>query len=190
MPNLPLLFIDKVKQNQKEFEKKVLEVSKNLSINPNWLMYIMYHESGINPSIRNKNGGATGLIQFMPSVAVSLGTTTDSLAQMSNVQQMDYVQKFFWSKRGQFKSVVDMYLFTFYPYAIGKPDDYIFGSERGIERAKLIAKVNWHPEGKDVVSLGEWKQHVIDSIKTRVPVEYHQNIFSGSIQTDALKKKE
>ena len=80
-----------------------------------------------------------------------------------------------------------MYLFTFYPYAIGKPDSYIFGSEKGLDHAKLIARLNWHPAGKEVTTLGEWKAYLTDSIKKQVPAEYSTNIFSEAINT--VKKK-
>jgi len=53
-------------------QEKLEEVSKNLHINPNWLMAVMWHESGINPARQNKSGGASGLVQFMPATAKAL----------------------------------------------------------------------------------------------------------------------
>jgi hypothetical protein len=40
-------------------------------------------------------GRATGMIQFMPSTAKKLGTTTRALYAMSAPQQMEYVQRYF-----------------------------------------------------------------------------------------------
>ena len=54
----------------------------------------MNSESGINSKAHNNNGGATGLIQFMPSTAKHFGTTTAALKNMTPIQQMDYVEKY------------------------------------------------------------------------------------------------
>jgi len=49
---------------------------------------------------------------------------------MSNVQQLDYVYKYFNSlgATGKMKSVYDLYLVTFFPIALGKPDDWTLQS--------------------------------------------------------------
>ena len=47
-----------------------------------------------DPYIRN-NLGYTGLIQFGNDAASGLGTTTDTLRNLSRVQQMDFVYKYF-----------------------------------------------------------------------------------------------
>jgi hypothetical protein len=55
----------------------------------------MESESGISSTVLNKAGsGATGLIQFMPATARGLGTSTEALAKMSAVEQLDYVEKY------------------------------------------------------------------------------------------------
>ncbi|MGC8160121.1 transglycosylase SLT domain-containing protein, partial [Salmonella enterica] len=73
-------------ENKVEFTDKVKTISTELGINHNWLMFVMWFESKLNPQAVNPISGATGLIQFMPSTARSLGTTTDVLRRMSNVQ--------------------------------------------------------------------------------------------------------
>ena len=77
----------------------------------------MYSECGLNPQSRNSNGGATGLIQFMPSTARSLGTTTDALAQMSGVEQLEYVDKYLgqYLDEGGNYSAGDLYTTVFLP---------------------------------------------------------------------------
>ena len=47
---------------------------------------------------------ATGLIQFMPKTAKNLGTSTQQLFKMSNVQQLDYVYKYFLSAKADYKT--------------------------------------------------------------------------------------
>ena len=53
---------------REDFISKLVEVSNNLNINPNWLITTIVLESGINVDNRNKNGdGANGLIQWIPN---------------------------------------------------------------------------------------------------------------------------
>lgn len=126
--------------NQDLFMAKVRTISASLQIDPIWLLSCMYLESNINPQAVNKMGGATGLIQFMPSTAKNLGTTVEQLYQMSGVQQLDYVYKYLKPYAGRMKQLTDVYLAIFFPIAIGKPDSYILQS--GSQSASLIAKYN------------------------------------------------
>lgn len=116
----------------KEFRDKVKKICKELGINPNWLMHLMYFESAktFSPSVRNATSGATGLIQFMPSTARGLGTSTAQLAQMSAVGQLDYVKKYLKQYPVHLaKSYGELYLSVFYPLALKKDDNFILGSQ-------------------------------------------------------------
>ena len=117
-----IAFEEYVKENKEEFINKVIKISGELGIDPNWLMFVMWFESKLNPQAVNPISGATGLIQFMPNTARSLGTTTDVLRHMSNVQQLDYVLAYLRPYKGRMKRWIDVYLAVFYPKAIGKPD--------------------------------------------------------------------
>ncbi len=124
---MALIYENKVPSSyRKAFVEKVKKISANLGIDPNWLMAIMYFESAgtFSPSITN-NIGATGLIQFIPSTAKGLGTSTSALRSMTAVQQLDYVEKYLKPYRGKFKSYIDVYFAVFFPLAIGKPDDWV-----------------------------------------------------------------
>lgn len=77
-----------------EFLKRVKQIAKNLNCNYKDLLAIMNSESGLNSKAVNPHGGATGLIQFMPATARSLGTTTEKLKNMSPIEQLDYVEKY------------------------------------------------------------------------------------------------
>ncbi len=115
-------FIEYVKENKKEFALKVTDICNQLNIKPNWLMFVMWFESKLNPQAVNPISGSTGLIQFTPSTARGLGTTTDVLKRMSNVQQLDYVLAYLRPYKGRMRTWVDVYLAVFYPRAMGKPD--------------------------------------------------------------------
>ncbi len=124
-----MIFENLVTENKAAFLAKVKEVATYLLINPDWLMFVMYFETAHTMSDHIQNRiKATGLIQFMPATAIGLGTTVDALKEMSNVDQMDYVQKFLARFRGQYHNFVDLYCAVFWPAAVGKPDTYTITS--------------------------------------------------------------
>lgn len=77
-----------------------------------------------DPAKRNPGSSATGLIQFMAATAKSLGTTTDALAAMTAVEQLDYVRTYFKPYAGRMRSLSDVYMAILWPAAIGKPNDW------------------------------------------------------------------
>jgi hypothetical protein len=86
---------------------------------------------------------ATGLIQFMPFTAKSLGTSVDSLKNMSAIQQLKYVEQFYNKHRNLIpliSSPEEAYLLVFYPAAVGKPDNYVLGDTS--RKRAIIAKQN------------------------------------------------
>jgi hypothetical protein len=116
-------------EDPQAFIAKLYEICKRLQINPNWLLIVMWKESKINPKAINKNGGASGLIQFMPKTAKGLGTSIDKIREMTAVEQLEYVYKYFKPYVGKIKSAQDLYLATFFPVAMGKEDDFILQSK-------------------------------------------------------------
>ena len=109
-----------------EFKEKVVEISDRLDMNPDDLMGIMAFESYIDPTTVNSIG-ATGLIQFMPSTAKWLGTSTDDLAKMSAIEQLDYVEKYFKSFTGNLNDISDAYMTVLLPVAVGKDREFALG---------------------------------------------------------------
>ena len=110
------------------FRQRVLVMAVRLAAQANDPMAVMGFESGrtFSPSVRNAAGsGAVGLIQFMPQTAAALGTSTNDLAEMTAVQQLDYVEKYFLPRKGKLKTLGDVYSAVLWPAAIGKPDEYV-----------------------------------------------------------------
>jgi hypothetical protein len=107
-----------------QFKSKVIAICRGLGCDPSHLMSSMAFETGetFAPDKVNRLSGATGLIQFMPSVAKSLGTTTDELADMTAIDQLDFVEKYFQPYRGRMTTVSDVYMAILWPKAIGKPE--------------------------------------------------------------------
>ena len=119
-----------VMQDDPEFAGEVQRLATKYSVNPMALLAVMDFETGGTFDVAQKNAagsGATGLIQFMPKTARSLGTSVEELAGMSRAEQMVYVEKYldqFAGKiRGQ-KGVDDIYMAVLWPAAAGKPDGY------------------------------------------------------------------
>jgi hypothetical protein len=106
------------------FKAKVIEICNRLDCDPSHLMACMAFETGerFRSNVRNPASSATGLIQFMEPIARSLGTTTAELAAMSEVDQLDYVLKYFRRHRGRLNSLSDVYMAILWPAAVGKPD--------------------------------------------------------------------
>jgi len=128
-----MLYEEKIKSNKDAFIAKVINISQKLGIEPEWLMQVFVNESGVNHQAVNSVSGATGLIQFMPDTATSLGTSVAALKAMTNVQQLDYVYKYLSPYAGRINSYIDLYFTVFFPLAIGKPDDWVF------QTSKLLA---------------------------------------------------
>lgn len=121
--------------NSKEFKDKLQVVAKNLGFKTEWLLKIMKKESGMNPHIENKIG-CVGLIQFCPDKrrgsTKTIGLKTYNLQDVKNmdaVGQLDVVEAFYRPYARKINSYTDLYLFTFFPKAFGKPDDYVIGGE-------------------------------------------------------------
>jgi hypothetical protein len=117
------------------FLDKVIEICKKLTFDPLDLIAAMYLETGgtMDPAIKNPLGSATGLIQFIESTAGGLGTTTAKLAQMTRVEQLDYVELYFkkagWpSKSVPVPSLSNVYLTIFLPKYKTASDDTVIAS--------------------------------------------------------------
>ncbi len=110
------------------FLNRVEAVARKVPMDPLHLLAIIDFETGgtFSPSIRNAAGsGATGLIQFMPKTARDLGTSTDALARMSDVEQLDWVERYFAQFDRPLPTLEDAYMAVLLPTAIGKGPDHV-----------------------------------------------------------------
>lgn len=178
-----MLFENYVKTNQAAFLAKVKDIAAKLSVPADWLMGLMWSESGLKHNGNPNKIGAVGLIQFTPATATWLGTSTSALRSMTNVQQLDYVYKFFSSKRGQFSQFSDFYLYNFVPIMLGKPDNTIIaykGASAGaIARDNSIFDLNKDKQ----VTIGEFRKAVSDRFKKELkdyPAAYKELFKTGA----------
>lgn len=109
------------------FRVKVREIADRLGFDPNWLMAVMAFETGrtFSPSVKNPGSSATGLIQFVGPTARGLGTTTDQLARMTAVEQLDYVEKYFQPYKSRVHNLGDCYMAVLWPAGIGQSDSWV-----------------------------------------------------------------
>lgn len=157
-----LLHENLIKENSAQFAQKVRDYSHLLNINPDWLMQVMYMETGgtFSPSIVNRSGsGAVGLIQFMRSTAEDLDTSIELLEKMDRIQQLFFVYKYLLPYKNRMKNFGDVYLAVFYPAAMNKPDSwelpaYITRQNKGLDINKngLISRgeiIKWASRGME-----------------------------------------
>jgi hypothetical protein len=130
-----------------DFRIKVVQMADRLRTDPDYLMAIMAFETGetFSPAILNQaNSGAVGLIQFTAPAAQCLKTTIVALGQMTALQQLDYVERYFKECVGPRKlaTLADLYMAVLWPRAIGEPDGYVlwqapdirYNQNRGLDR--------------------------------------------------------
>lgn len=120
-----------------EFARHVLGICAEFGwsgAHASWLMACMAFESAgtFSASVRNAAGsGAVGLIQFMPSTAADLGTTTENLALLSPESQLTYVRAYFKRYARRIESLSDMYMAILLPKYIGTLDSTVLFSGTG-----------------------------------------------------------
>lgn len=82
-----------------DFDIELESQAMESDLDPEKIKRIIGPESGGKANARNGASGATGLIQFLPSIARGLGTSTEKLSKMSAAEQLPFVMKYF-SDRG------------------------------------------------------------------------------------------
>jgi hypothetical protein len=120
------------------FKERVLWIADALECPADSLMACMAWESGetFRADIKNAAGsGATGLIQFMPSTAKGLGTTTAALAKMAPEDQLNYVYKYFRPYAGKLRNLGDIYMAILWPKAVGQSDHYVLFDKKKVPTA-------------------------------------------------------
>lgn len=146
-----------------DFNRKLQKVADSLGVDKAHLIAIMKAESGMDPAAVNPQSGATGLIQFMPKTAQSLGTSVEELRTMSAVDQLDYVYRYFKMvgvKPGM--DAGDLYMAVFMPAHVGKPDDTVLGQQgAGGFSGKVYAQnASLDKDGDGAITIGDVKSRV------------------------------
>jgi peptidoglycan hydrolase-like protein with peptidoglycan-binding domain len=155
-----------------EFNDKLNKIGQKLGVDPKDLLRIMKFETGgsMSPSEQSGTSSAVGLIQFMPDTARRLGTTSQELARMSAIEQLDYVYRFYdmnGVKPGM--GVGDLYMLTFMPLYAKEKDDTLLGQQGGglLPGTKLSMDTIWRQNpsfgksrGKSYFTVGDVKSTI------------------------------
>lgn len=163
-----MLYADKITLNKTAFLSEVQRICTLLGMNPDHLMLVMWAESRLNHRAVNPLSNATGLIQFMPATATGLGTTVAKLRNMTNVEQLAWVYKYFLPYKGKLHTVYDVYKAVFFPASLGKPKDWVFQTSR--LSAKTVADANriidnFPRDGK--ITVAEFETYVEQYLKKK-----------------------
>lgn len=143
----------------KDFCQKVIDISKDICCKPEDLMAVMALETArtFSPFKQNSETDATGLIQFMPKTAASLLTSDeeaqnmsedeqlkyiDQFKSMSAIEQLDYVKKYLIKQKGYCSLTgnidkTQLYCLVFYPAALKSSDfkDYVIADRDSTNNA-------------------------------------------------------
>lgn len=127
-----------------EFIKEVEAMAGRLKTKPEYILAAMSFETGgsFNPAIQNSIG-ATGLIQFLKSTARGLGTTTAVLKNMTSVEQLEFVEKYFKGFTGKLGTLEAVYT-AILSGSPKKPDDVLF---RAGTSAYRMNPLDWNQDG-------------------------------------------
>lgn len=150
LSNHPLVKEDLLKPRYDDaFLTKLEEISTAINVPSIYLLQVMWAESKFNPKARNPTvTKATGLIQFTSNTAKGLGTTVDELIQMSQVQQLDYVKKYFIGRKCiNVNDYGEVATCVFYGHAKKGPDSIVL-YEKGSDGYRLNPGVDVDKDGK------------------------------------------
>jgi len=164
-----------------EFVDSTLRVELELGFPVGTLLAIMYSESHLNPQSKNPNSTATGLIGFMQNTRRILKMTNAS--GMTALEQLYYVKQFYMldpkalETLQQLYTPEDVYLYTFYPRAIGRGDSFEFGSERGKKYARKLYNKTYDMmhDANGVYTVSDFKHYL------RTSPRYAGTVFSKSL---------
>jgi len=160
---------DQTAQGQ-AFHDKVIKIAGRLGVNPSDLIRIMHFETkGTMKASETGPGGCVGLIQFCPVAQRALGISGQKLASMSEVEQLDYVEKFFkiW-KLPHGADLGTLYMAVLLPIGLNKPVNFVLGAEG--DKTKLDSRITkddvWRQnpafrvKGKQFFTVGDVKEKI------------------------------
>ena len=158
-------------------KEEFLKVCSRIEVHPDFLAACIAFETGetFSPSVQNAAGSkACGLLQFMPTTAAGLGTTTKALASMSFIEQLAYVEKYFKPYKGRLRTLSDVYMAILWPSAIGQPEDYILFDRKDVKNPKRYMQNRGLDFNKDgLVVKNETTRKIEEKLKKGKSPEYY-----------------
>ena len=123
----PLPSVRGIERTSPAFRSKVAKIAASLNASTvDLLLCISFETAGtFDPAEMNPVSHAIGLIQFMPSTAASLGTSTEELAMMTPIRQLDFVEMYLRRIGKNFPRLEDLYMAILSPNAVGRSVDHV-----------------------------------------------------------------
>ncbi|MFK7854299.1 MAG: LysM peptidoglycan-binding domain-containing protein [Granulosicoccus sp.] len=166
------------------FIEEVEAIAARLGAQPEHLLAVMSFETGgsFSPSETNFIG-ATGLIQFIPSTARGLGTSTAQLARMSAVEQLEFVEKYFAQPQytGKLGTLEGVYSAVLSGTATPDPDDTLPGFVQGSSAYRSNSPLDYNRDGR--VTSGEATSQVAARMFGGVNAVQSQLVERGAVPT-------
>lgn len=142
-----------------KFLQKVADISGILGVSPDDLMAVMASESRLDPTASNRF--AVGLIQFTDPACRHIGTTREALADMSAVEQLDWVYRYFEGNIGKINNAIDIYWTMCTNKPIGQnKDDVIFDSEDTAGAGYYNNNSGMDHDGDGKITRGDLEEHL------------------------------
>lgn len=172
-----VLAVRGIETTSEAFRYKLARLAEALKTNVDWLATVISFETAgtFDPAKPNMAGsGAVGLIQFLPSTARRLQTSTEALRAMSAEEQLDWVYKYLQGFTGRLSTLRDTYLAVFKPTAMGLgPDAVVYRQEDGEAYSKNIGFDR--PPRKGFITVADITASIVGTYnaglaKGRVPV--------------------
>lgn len=166
--------------NDPNFESKLEKIAKDLGVDAKDLREIIRFETAGTFSSKSHDpfGVSIGLIGFTSGTAKSLGTSKAELAEMTPVEQLDYVHRYYkmvgvrpGDDRGK------IYMRTFMPAFADSPDDTVLGRKGG---GNLIL-----PSGKPI----QLSMHKIWEQNPAFTQKYKKDYFTvGDVKNSIMRR--
>jgi hypothetical protein len=173
---------------------KIIEVARSLGANPAHLAAVIQHESRFNPKAQYGDvkgvkpfnpDVAQGLIQFTPSTAKGLGTTTRAIRAMDAQQQMDLVQRYYAARArerlegGPLDTLAKIAMATFYPLYMNKDPSTVFPERVRLANAGIRTPADYL---KGITSALRGK---LEEVEMLASLPRAAGVFVGAFDTDA-----
>lgn len=159
LPQVPGLLDREAKEPG--FCRELLTVVRELDADGDRLAALMSEESGFHPEAKNPNGGATGLMQWLPSTAPLVGTTVEALAKMSAIEQVRGPVRAtlkLWGKAGRKDPAM-----AGWGSHVGEPDDTVI-ARKDVDGNRFLWNKVYDANKDDAITVGEVRRAVYNRL--------------------------
>lgn len=136
------------------FVNGVNALAQKWNIDAGDLLGLMGSESGENINAQARNpSGATGIIQFMPSTARAMGTSTEAIGRLNRTQQLPLVDQYFrMNNLPKGATAGQLYATVFLPAYNNKSPNFVVARRGGPNDAGKNGNGSWYSQnaGLDV----------------------------------------